>query len=40
VLALMPLLRESRTLFLPEEDLRAIDPELGSFRNVNRPEDF
>ncbi len=39
-LALMPLLRESRTLFLPEEDLRAIDPELDSFRNVNCPEDF
>ena len=38
-LALQALLRESDTLFVPEADLRALDPELASLRNLNRPED-
>lgn len=39
-LALQPLLREANTLFVPEADLRALDPELASLRNLNRPEDL
>ena len=39
-LALQALLREANTLFVPEADLRALDPELASLRNLNRPEDL
>lgn len=39
-LALQALLRDSNTLFVPEADLRALDPELASLRNLNRPEDL
>jgi molybdopterin-guanine dinucleotide biosynthesis protein A len=39
-LALAPLLRDSRALLIPEQELRALDPELRSFHNVNRPEDL
>ena len=38
-LALQALLRDANTLFVPEADLRALDPELASLRNLNRPED-
>jgi len=39
-LALQSLLRDVDALFVPESDLRALDPELASLRNVNRPEDL
>ncbi len=39
-LAVAPLLRDSRVLLSPEQDLRGLDPELRSFHNVNRPEDL
>lgn len=39
-LALRALLRDVNTLFVPEADLRALDPTLASLRNVNRPEDL
>ncbi len=39
-LALMSLLRDAHTLELPEADLRQVDPDLESFRNLNRPEDL
>ena len=39
-LALQALLRDVNTLFIPEADLRALDPTLASLRNLNRPEDF
>ena len=39
-LALQTLLREVNTLFVPEQDLRALDPALASLRNLNRPEDL
>lgn len=39
-LALQALLRDVDTLFVPEADLRALDPELASLRNVNSPEDL
>ncbi len=38
-LALMKLLRDANTLLIPEAELRALDPELRSFRNLNRAED-
>ena len=38
--ALHALLADVDTLFVPEEDLRALDPELRSLRNLNRPEDI
>ncbi len=38
--ALQGLLRDVNTLFVPEADLRAIDPTLASLRNLNRPEDL
>ncbi len=39
-LQLMALLRDSDTLLVPESDLRAVDPELRSFRNLNREQDL
>lgn len=39
-LALQALLRDVDTLFVPEADLRALDPTLASLRNLNRPEDL
>lgn len=39
-LALQALLRDVKTVFVPEADLRALDPELASLRNLNRPEDL
>lgn len=39
-LALQALLRDVNTLFIPEADLRALDPGLASLRNLNRPEDL
>jgi molybdopterin-guanine dinucleotide biosynthesis protein A len=39
-LALQALLRDVNTLFVPEADLRALDPTLASLRNLNRPEDL
>jgi molybdopterin-guanine dinucleotide biosynthesis protein A len=39
-LALQSLLRAVNTVFVPEADLRALDPELASLRNLNRPEDL
>jgi molybdopterin-guanine dinucleotide biosynthesis protein A len=38
--ALHALLKDVDTLFVPEADLRALDPELRSLRNVNRPDDL
>lgn len=37
--SLQHLLREVNTLGIPEADLRQIDPELRSLRNINYPED-
>jgi molybdopterin-guanine dinucleotide biosynthesis protein A len=37
---LQSLLRDSQTLWLPERDLRALDPELRSFLNANSPADL
>jgi molybdopterin-guanine dinucleotide biosynthesis protein A len=39
-LALQALLRDVNTLFIPEADLRALDPALASLRNLNRPDDL
>jgi len=39
-LALHALLAAVDTLYVPESDLRALDPELASLRNVNRREDL
>jgi molybdopterin-guanine dinucleotide biosynthesis protein A len=39
-LALQALLRDVNTLYVPEADLRALDPELASLRNLNRPGDL
>jgi molybdopterin-guanine dinucleotide biosynthesis protein A len=39
-LALQALLRDAKTVFVPEADLRALDPALASLRNLNRPEDL
>lgn len=39
-LGLRALLGALRTLYVPERDLRALDPELASLRNLNRPEDL
>jgi len=39
-LALQKLLRDVNTLYVPEQDLRALDPALASLRNLNRPEDL
>ncbi len=39
-LALTSLLRDAQTLEVPEADLRQVDPDLESFRNLNRPEDL
>ena len=39
-LSLRALLDASDTLLLPEEEIRRIDPELRSLRNVNRPQDL
>jgi molybdopterin-guanine dinucleotide biosynthesis protein A len=39
-LALQALLRDVNTLFIPEADLRALDPALASLRNLNRPENL
>jgi molybdopterin-guanine dinucleotide biosynthesis protein A len=39
-LALQALLRDVNTVFVPEADLRALDPELASLRTLNRPEDL
>ena len=39
-LALQALLRDASTLFVPEADLRALDPTLRSFTNANFPEDL
>jgi molybdopterin-guanine dinucleotide biosynthesis protein A len=38
--ALQALLRDVDTLLVPESDLRALDPELRSLRNLNRPGDL
>jgi len=38
--ALRSLLGAVTTLLVPEADLRALDPELASLRNLNRPEDL
>jgi molybdopterin-guanine dinucleotide biosynthesis protein A len=39
-LALQALLRDAATLFVPEADLRALDPTLRSLTNANFPEDL
>jgi molybdopterin-guanine dinucleotide biosynthesis protein A len=39
-LALHGLLDALETLFIPEDELRALDPRLRSLRNVNRPSDL
>jgi molybdopterin-guanine dinucleotide biosynthesis protein A len=39
-LGLQKLLRSVMTLRVPEEELRSIDPELRSLRNVNQPSDL
>jgi molybdopterin-guanine dinucleotide biosynthesis protein A len=39
-LSLQKLLREVNTLGIPEVELRSIDPELRSLRNLNRPQDL
>ena len=39
-LGLQALLRDSPTLFIPESDLRALDPTLRSFSNANSREDL
>ncbi|MFI5314843.1 MAG: molybdenum cofactor guanylyltransferase [Myxococcota bacterium] len=39
-LALRALLRDVATLFIPEADLRALDPSLRSLTNANFPEDL
>ena len=39
-LGLQALLRASATLWIPEEELRALDPELRSFANANSPGDL
>ena len=38
--ALHALLGALNTLWVPERDVRALDPELVSLRNLNRPEDL
>lgn len=38
MLKLAAALRHVETLVVPEEEIRTVDPELGSFRNANRPE--
>ena len=38
--ALHALLGAAKCLFVPERELRALDPELASLRNFNRPEDL
>jgi molybdopterin-guanine dinucleotide biosynthesis protein A len=38
--ALRALLADAKTLLVPERELRALDPELRSLRNLNRPEDL
>lgn len=39
-LSLQRLVASQGALLVPERELRAFDPELASFRNVNRPEDL
>jgi molybdopterin-guanine dinucleotide biosynthesis protein A len=39
-LSLQSLLAAVDALYVPESDLRALDPDLASLRNVNRPEDL
>ncbi len=39
-LSLLGLVGSLDTLLVPERDLRIFDPDLASFRNVNRPEDL
>ena len=39
-LSLRSLLEDSCTVFVPEPELRQVDPELRSFRNVNTPGDL
>jgi molybdopterin-guanine dinucleotide biosynthesis protein A len=39
-LALQSLLAALDTLYVPEPELRALDPKLESLRNLNRPEDL
>lgn len=39
-LSLQRLVASHGVLLVPERDLRVFDPELASFRNVNRPEDL
>jgi molybdopterin-guanine dinucleotide biosynthesis protein A len=39
-LSLQSLLAALDTLYVPEPDLRALDPDLASLCNVNRPEDL
>ena len=39
-MSLQRLLEDVNTLAVPEAELRRLDPELRSFRNVNRPEDL
>ncbi len=39
-LSLQKLLRDVNTLYVPEADLRELDPSLASLRNLNRPEDL
>jgi len=39
-LGLQSLLRDASTLFIPEADLRALDPNLRSFTNANSPDDL
>jgi molybdopterin-guanine dinucleotide biosynthesis protein A len=39
-LSLQALLRDATTLFIPEGDLRALDPTLRSFTNANFPGDL
>ena len=38
--ALHALLGAVKCLYVPEPELRALDPELASLRNLNRPEDL
>jgi molybdopterin-guanine dinucleotide biosynthesis protein A len=39
-LSLYPLLEALETLFIPADELRPLDPDLRSLRNVNRPDDL
>lgn len=39
-LRLVDLLEEARAIIVNEDDLRSVDPSLGTLRNLNTPEDY